>query len=124
MTEANCVDGEQQEKHKKVLMSLASAPKAKKNTLLITFETRSCTNGPRQQRGDKEGSPDQSTHIGNGDVSGCKRLCDAPHTWVERSRSQLSAKTRVCTRSAKGADTVFGGTDVAAEQRLPDLEAR
>ena len=82
MTEANCVDGEQQEKHKKVLMSLASAPKAKKNTLLITFETRSCTNGPRQQRGDKEGSPDQSTHIGNGDVSGCKRLCDAPHTWV------------------------------------------
>ena len=25
--------------------------------------------GPRQHRGDKEGSPDQSTHIGNRDVS-------------------------------------------------------
>ena len=49
-------------------MSLASAPKAMKNTLLIMFETRSGTIVRVSSVATKKVCPEQGTYIGNGDV--------------------------------------------------------
>ena len=69
LTEANSVDRQQQEKQKKG--SNVTSERAKSHEKHVADHVRDAQrhHGPRQQRGDKEGSPDQSTHIGNGDVS-------------------------------------------------------
>ena len=60
-------------------MSLASAPKAKKNTLLITFETRSCTDVRGSSVATKKAAPTRA-HILAMVMLAVASDCATPHT--------------------------------------------
>jgi hypothetical protein len=69
LTKANGIGRQQQKSHEK--RSNVTGERAKSHEKHVADHIRDAQrhHGPRQHRGDKEGSPDQSTHIGNGDVS-------------------------------------------------------